>query len=468
MIFKNINEVINNNFDVIIVGSGPAGISAALKLEEKKIKTLILEAGSEEYSEESQEFYSSKNFGDEVTDLKNSRLRQFGGTSGIWGGWSKPMENYNISKWGIEYNQLDKYSDQACKILSIKNIFRKSNINKYFNQIEFQYSNVRFKEKFKDHISKSTYINLLMNAQVILFSGEENLTKNVEFLFDSQKFKISSNFFILAAGGVENSRILLYSRMKNNLLRNNSSIGMYWMTHPWFIGGYGVLKKNELSEYLGNSFINKDGPLHIASSEFLNKEKKILSGSIYMDAHENKKIVKEIIKDLLCVAPEFGKKIARSVFKKDLKCGNIFMHLEEPSSKNNKITLDENIKDKNGVPITNLYYKKSNETLVAAKTILEEFAEICRKLDLGRIAINKSIDELENYDSLGIYHHIGGTRIGNDSKNSVVDNNLKIHENKNLYITGSSVFPTSGYTNPTFTIVQLSLRLGEHIFKKIS
>ena len=307
-----------------------------------------------------------------------------------------------------------------------------------------------------------------MNAQVIQFSGEENLTKNVEFLFDSRKLKISSNFFILAAGGVENSRILLYSRMKNNLLRNNSSIGMYWMTHPWFIGGYGVLKKNELSEYLGNSFINKDGPLHIASSEFLNKEKKILSGSIYMDAHENKKIVKEIIKDLLCVAPEFGKKIARSVFKKDLKCGNIFMHLEEPSNKNNKITLDENIKDKNGVPITNLYYKKSNETLVAAKTILEEFAEICRKLDLGRIAINKSINELENYDSLGIYHHIGGTRIGNDSKNSVVDNNLKIHENKNLYITGSSVFPTSGYTNPTFTIVQLSLRLGEHIFNKIS
>ena len=159
--------------------------------------------------------------------------------------------------------------------------------------------------------------------------------------------------------------------------------------------------------------------------------------------------------------------IARSVFKKDLKCGNIFMHLEEPSNKNNKITLDENIKDENGVPITNLYYKKSNETLVAAKTILEEFAEICRKLDLGRIAISKSIDELINYDSLGVYHHIGGTRIGNNSKNSVVDNNLKIHENKNLYITGSSVFPTSGYTNPTFTIVQLSLRLGEHIFKKI-
>ena len=68
---------------------------------------------------------------------------------------------------------------------------------------------------------------------------------------------------------------------------------------------------------------------------------------------------------------------------------------------------------------------------------------------------------------MGVYHHLGGTRIGSDSKTSVVDNNLKIHGNSNLYVAGSSVFPTSGYTNPTFTIVKLSLRLGEHIMKKI-
>ena len=70
------------------------------------------------------------------------------------------------------------------------------------------------------------------------------------FYFKGQKFKITSNFFILASGGIENSRILLFTKEQNNLLKNNSSIGMYWMTHPWFLGGYGVLKK-ELSKYLG-------------------------------------------------------------------------------------------------------------------------------------------------------------------------------------------------------------------------
>lgn len=465
MIHRNINDVVGKNYPVIIVGSGPAGISVALKLEEKKVRTLILEAGSDEYSEKSQEFYKSKIFGDQITDLRSSRLRQFGGTSGLWGGWSKPMESYNLSKWGIRHHELDNYSDQTSKILDINNTFRKSNINKYFNQIEFQYSKVRFNEKFRDHIAKSNYISLLMNAQVSKLSGEENLTKDVEFLFQGQKYKISSNFFILASGGIENSRILLLTKEQDNLLKNNSSIGMYWMTHPWFLGGYGVLKKKELSEYLGSNFINRDGPLHIASSEILNKEKKIMSGSIYMDAQENKKIVKEIIKDLLCVAPNFGKKVTRSIFKKDLKCGNIFMHLEEAPNQNNRITLDNKIKDGNGVPISNLYYKKSIDSLVSAKTILKEFADICRKLDIGRVAIQKSIDDLKNYDSLGVYHHIGGTRIGKDIKNSVVDFNLKVHNNKNLYVTGSSVFPTSGYTNPTFTIVQLSLRLGDHISK---
>ena len=468
MIFKNINQIKDIDFEVVIIGSGPAGISLALKLEKKKIKSLIIEAGPEEFSDTSQEFYTSKLVGDTITNLKESRLRQFGGTSAIWGGWSKPMEKYNLTNWGITYSELEKFSNEACKILNINNNFRKSNISKHFNQIEFQYSPVRFNEKYKDHITKSFFINLILNTQATKFIGNENKTESVECIFNNQSFKIKSKFFILCAGGIENSRILLWSRINGNLINKNSPVGMHWMTHPWFLGGYGVLKKKELSKFLGNNYINRDGPLHIASSNILKKEKNILSGSIYMDVKENKKFYKEIIKDLLCVAPEFGKKIARNILEKDLKCGNIFMHLEDPPNNENKISLDINTKDNNGIPITNLFYKESQKTLLTAKIILEEFGDICRKFNFGRIAIKKDIDDLKKYESLGVYHHIGGTRIGKDSKNSVVDENLKIHDNKNLYVLGSSIFPTSGYTNPTFTIIQLSLRLGEKISRELS
>ena len=45
----------------------------------------------------------------------------------------------------------------------------------------------------------------------------------------------------------------------------------------------------------------------------------------------------------------------------------------------------------------------------------------------------------------------------------VVDRNQRVFGIANLYIGGSSVFATSGHVNPTFTIVQMSLRLAEHL-----
>ena len=43
---------------------------------------------------------------------------------------------------------------------------------------------------------------------------------------------------------------------------------------------------------------------------------------------------------------------------------------------------------------------------------------------------------------------MGGTRMGNDKKNSVVNSELRVHDVNNLYVNGSSNFVTGGYTNP--------------------
>ena len=143
------------------------------------------------------------------------------------------------------------------------------------------------------------------------------------------------------------------------------------------------------------------------------------------------------------------------------------MNLEEPPKETNKIILDKKILDKNGVPITNLYYNKSKETLNSAKTILAELGKLFIEKNIGRIALKSEIENLEGYDNLGVHHHMGGTRIGNNLKTSVVDQNLKLHDMKNCYILGSSVFTTGGYSNPTFSIVQLALRLAKHLEPKI-
>jgi 2-polyprenyl-6-methoxyphenol hydroxylase-like FAD-dependent oxidoreductase len=101
MIFKNLDQVDTTNIPVVIVGSGPAGITLALELEKNNIESLIIEAGDEKYSYDSQQSYNGEIVGDSISGLTHNRLRQFGGTSGHWGGWSRPLEEYNFEKWNI-------------------------------------------------------------------------------------------------------------------------------------------------------------------------------------------------------------------------------------------------------------------------------------------------------------------------------------------------------------------------------
>ena len=145
MIYKNIKNIINKQFPVIIVGSGPAGITLALSLEKKKIECLIIEAGKEEYSDQSQQNYEAKIIGDEITDLRYSRLRQLGGSSGHWGGWCKPIEQWNIEKWGVKHKTIANFNNKTCEILDIKNNFNQSKINNFYSQIQFHHLHISVK-----------------------------------------------------------------------------------------------------------------------------------------------------------------------------------------------------------------------------------------------------------------------------------------------------------------------------------
>ena len=102
MISKNLDNIDLENFPVAIFGSGPAGLTTALELEKKNIKCLVIEAGGENYSEASQEFYKGKIIGDQILPLSETRLRQLGGASGHWGGQSKPLEDYTLELWPIK------------------------------------------------------------------------------------------------------------------------------------------------------------------------------------------------------------------------------------------------------------------------------------------------------------------------------------------------------------------------------
>ena len=118
MITKNWDEKYFQQ-DIVIIGSGPAGLSIAMDLEENGLSSLVLEAGSESYSEKSQKYYEGTISGAHYP-LQSARLRQLGGSTGHWGGYCTPMYDTDFSEWPIKKSDIDNYLDKSCKLLDIE------------------------------------------------------------------------------------------------------------------------------------------------------------------------------------------------------------------------------------------------------------------------------------------------------------------------------------------------------------
>jgi len=107
------------------------------------------------------------------------------------------------------------------------------------------------------------------------------------------------------------------------------------------------------------------------------------------------------------------------------------------------------------------------ETIIEAHKI---FFDRYTKADAGDYSLD--FENLSTYvdDRLEIFnsssHHLGTTRISENPEEGVVDTDCKVHGMKNLYVAGSSVFPTGGHANPTLTIVALAVRLAGFLKKK--
>ena len=463
MIFDNLEQVPQNN-NLIIIGAGPAGITIALDLERKGIPSIIFEAGGLDPSDKSQEFYKGITKGDNYPDLSVSRLRQFGGTSGHWGGNCVELDEYDFSNWPIKKEELKKYQKISYKKLNIKGDFKKTTFNQDFDLFNLNWSNVRFKGSYFNKIKKSKKISLILNCPLLNFVGKEGKVKGAVFSNYGNTREISANFFVLATGGIENSRLLLWSREKNTSLINNSlPIGNYWMDHPYHSVADGILFKDSFKNYLKKNnlykLINVDCDYSFYFSPKLSTIKKndLLNTNINIGIFKNKKENK-FIEQLRCLSPNFFKNKTNENY-------NIGINLltEQEAFFENKILLD-NKKDKNGIPIPILYWKRSEKVRNSSRKIVELIGNFLVENDLGRLAAEDFLYSNKNYNHLNGYHHMGGTRMGASTKNSVVNKNLKVHDTENLFVVGSSVFVSSGHAYPTLTITQLSLKLAEHLY----
>tara|TARA_B110000263_G_scaffold238405_1_gene239583 strand:- start:328 stop:1071 length:744 start_codon:yes stop_codon:yes gene_type:complete len=247
------------------------------------------------------------------------------------------------------------------------------------------------------------------------------------------------------------------------------------MGHPYDLIGTGVGDNTEVKKFFKNDFsyfknYQNVGKFTVSISptyEFI-KNKKILNAGFYLTINErNNNNFKDILKNLLCVAPKLSNLILSNTLDKNLLCGlSIFSSWEQDPVYNNSIFL-LNDQDDLGIPRIGLKYNISDKSILTLKKIIEELGYIFIENEIGRLAGFDFLYDKSKMTSVIGGHHLGGTIMGHNSNDSVVDKNLKVHNIKNLFVAGSSVFPTGGHANPTLTIVQLSLKLSNFLGQKI-
>ena len=145
---------------------------------------------------------------------------------------------------------------------------------------------------------------------------------------------------------------------------------------------------------------------------------------------------------------------------------------EQAPNPESRITLAHDDRDALGMPKAVLDWRLSEVDTRTLRVLVETVDGELQRLGLGRAVsmpwlaeagTDWPVDPTIGRHPIGGYHHMGTTRMAEAPSRGVVDPHGRVHGIDNLYVAGSSVFPTSGWANPTMTIVALTLRLGDHL-----
>ncbi len=508
-------ELENNSLiegDICIVGAGAAGISIALDWLDTSYKVILLEGGGFNYDTRVQQLYQGKTTGQKYYPLMSSRLHSFGGTTALWGGFCAPFDAIDFKKrdwvehsgWPISKKDLDPFYKRAKDKLDLhsdnysidywqkKDISRKSlpiDKNVVWDKI-WQFSRPsRFGVKYKDTIIEAKNIHLYTFANVTEILANENISEIKEVIIKNYRgktHKVKANYFILACGAIQNSRLLLTSnkQMSVGLGNQNDIVGKYFMEHVEIKSAeLWLTKPFSMDLYMLNSKKTK-ARAELAITSDIQEKFKILNGTASLEPltkarHMESQIEHWKNEDLRKNAYRrtlWEKIINRALIYKESRIKSIntayelFTRIEQAPNPLSRITLGKE-KDSLGVPKANLHWVLTSFEKRSIRKIYEIIGQQIGKAAIGRVKLMDYLQD-ENDESWpeftsGGWHHMGTTRMHNNPKNGVVDSNCKVYDIDNLFIAGSSCFTTAGAVNPTFTLVALSLRLSDFLKEKL-
>ena len=354
----------------------------------------------------------------------------------------------------------------------------------------FHYSPpTRFGEVYRDDVARATDITAYLGANAV---DLETLTPPAQVsgvrvaCLSGSGFRVKARVFILAAGGIENARLLLMANSVQpaGLGNSHDQVGRYFMEHLYLDRAATILARDgSISDFYTSGHWSGGRRVRgiLGLSPDLQRRERLTNYCAVLDVEPPRwagRVWRSLLRalrrgpasagvlahlrtDLIRTAVAARLNIAgREPSVRRYLVKNVMEQAPNPES---RIVLGSD-RDQVGCPRVVLRWRLTaidKRTAHRAHEILEE--------DLGRAGIGHLRSELgkegDPWPSTlrGARHHMGTTRMHADPRRGVVDADCRVHGIANLYIAGSSVFPTSGSANPTLTVVALALRLAEYV-----
>jgi choline dehydrogenase-like flavoprotein len=524
--------------DICIIGTGPAGITIARELMGTPFSICMLECGGQEDDPDLQTFNEGTIAGEPYGGLIESRYRRFGGTAHKWltkvgeeaGARFVPLDGIDFeerpwlpySGWPFPKEHLDPYYERAQTIIdlgayqytgeswaSAERPMLPLAPSRFVTGVYQVSKGNRFREAFLDEIRHAQRITAYVNAFVTEIITEESGTPvcGVHIMSRSgKKFTARAKQYILAAGGIENARLLLNSdRYQSGGVGNeNDLVGRFFMEHPILFGASLVPSDKKLFDRAGFYDIHlSKGTLvggRIGLAETMMRQDRLLNSSIVLYPvtkgmnSAGGKALRQLIGGIrrkhlpagsarlalqvIGGIPDILSFAFRRYILKHQRSGDgwskwpdkskrfdsfdLVFHLEQAPDPDSRITLSTDC-DALGMRKVRVEWRFNPINRASADCTLAILADEVQRAGIGKLIIDR-----ETSLQVSVHHHMGTTRMHRDPQLGVVDENCRVHGVENLLIAGSSVFPTGGFVNPTLTIIALAVRLADHVKQRLT
>ena len=362
----------------------------------------------------------------------------------------------------------------------------------------FQHAPGTFDSRY-DELIHSDDVTLFLHASVtdLVPNDAYQRVERVEVRRDDgSRFFVRAGIVVLAGGGIENPRLLLLGQLARGRALGNDHdlVGRFFAERISAGTGFVVAARPETLERAGFYDIHAAKGTHVQGAlrlaDKVQRERGLLnfvfhllvrpaptmSPAIRSIATLAKGTVRQpLLTDLPAhlgnVAAGLGDVAAmvRACLRRGAQVGRVLMMCvqgEQAPNPNSRVTLGWR-RDRFGLPVARIDWRLSagvRESIRASQELISAGLQAFR---LGHV---ESMLGDEHPPALieGNFHHLGATRMHQDPKQGVVDADCRVHGVHNLYIAGSSVFPTYGASNPTLTILALALRLADHLKQRLA